>query len=172
MLFFLNGCLSVGSGSLNNVISIPYDNTKKKYKLPKGYCLDRSASLVSSSKETLVITNCIAVGKGSGSYFSRRPVDTIIKVTFTHLEVPEIISQKEYLSLVAENGNLRKSLAASSKRKIVFSQKRMKNKLLVFDFELKGPSKRQEYVRKYFFFVNEKLTIMTVLSFKKSRKST
>ena len=93
---FLSGCLSIGSGPLTNSISTPASQFKVKHKLPRGFCLDRSANSSTGLQETLVITNCIEVNNGDKLYFSRRPVDTIVNITFTQSRVPKKISQKKY----------------------------------------------------------------------------
>ena len=64
LLLSLSGCLSIGSGPLTNSISIPASQFKVKHKLPKGFCLDRSANSSTGLQETLVITNCIEVNNG------------------------------------------------------------------------------------------------------------
>ena len=95
LLLFLSGCLSVGSGPLTNLISIPSSKTKLTYKLPNGFCLDRGANSFTNSRETFVVTNCIAVKDGGKSYFSRRPVDTIVNITFTQTKIPKRVAQKK-----------------------------------------------------------------------------
>ena len=97
LLIFLSGCLSIGSGPLTNSISIPLGQTNIQHKLPSGFCLDTSANSSTASQETMVVTNCIAVSNGNNSYFSRRPVDTIVHIAFTRSIVPKNISQQEYL---------------------------------------------------------------------------
>ena len=95
LLVFLSGCLSIGSGPLTNYISIPSGQIEVKYKLPKGFCLDRSANSSTSLQETLLVTNCIEVKTGDKFYFSRRPVDTIVNITFTQSRVPNKTSQEK-----------------------------------------------------------------------------
>ena len=102
LFLFLSGCLSIGSGPLTNSISIPTGQFKVKHKLPRGFCLDRSANNSTGLRETLVVTNCIEVNNGDKLYFSRRPVDTILNIIFTHLRVPKKIFKKKYLSHIAE----------------------------------------------------------------------
>ena len=94
LLLFLSGCLSIGSGPLSDSISVHSGQTKIKYKLPNGFCLDRSANTSSALQQTLVVTNCIAVNTVDQPYYSRRPVDTIVNITFTQSRVPKKISQK------------------------------------------------------------------------------
>ena len=103
LLLFLSGCLSIGSGPLTDSIAVPSGQTKIKRKLPNGFCLDRSANFSSGLQETLVVTNRIAVHTGNRPYYSRRPVDTIVNITFTQSGVPKKLSQKHYLSVIAEN---------------------------------------------------------------------
>ena len=172
LLLFLSGCLSVGSGPLTNSISIPAGQFKVKQKLPSGFCLDRSANNSTGLRETLVVTNCIEVNNGDNLYFSRRPVDTIVNIAFTRSAVPKDISQQEYLSVIAGNMEFKKFLTASSNKKIVYGQKKLQKTFFHVSFQRISSSDRREFVRKYFFFVNKKLVVMTILSFQKPRKNT
>ena len=172
LLLFLNGCLSIGSGPLTNSISIPASQFKVKHKLPKGFCLDRSANSSTGLQETLVITNCIEVNNGDKLYFSRRPVDTIVNITFTQSSVPKKISQKKYLSEIANNMEFKKFTAVFSNKKLIYGEKKLQNEFFHVNFQMVSSSKRREFVRKYFFFVDNKVVVMTIVSLHKPRKST
>ena len=172
LLLFLSGCLSIGSGLLTNSISIPAGQFKVKHKLPRGFCLDRSANSSTSSQETLVVTNCIEVNNGDKLYFSRRPVDTIINITFTQSRVPKKISQKKYLSEIANKVEFKKFSAAFSNKKLIYGEKKLRNNFFYVNFQMVSSSKRREFVRKYFFLVDKKVVIMTIVSYHKPRKST
>ena len=172
LLLFLSGCLSIGSGPLTNTISIPADQYKVKHKLPRGFCLDRSANRSNGLRETLVITNCIEVNNDDKLYFSRRPVDTIVNITFTQSRVPKKISKKKYLSVIAENMEFKKTLSASSNKKFIYGEKKLHKEFLYVSFQRVSSSKRREYVRKYFFFIDKKVAVMTILSFQKPGRST
>ena len=172
LLIFLSGCLSIGSGPLTDSISATLGQTNIKYKLPSGFCLDKSASSSTAYQETMVVTNCIAVSNGNNFYFSRRPVDTIVNIAFTRSAVPKDISQQEYLSVIAENMEFKKFLTAASNKKIVYGQKKLLKTFFHVSFQSISSSDRREYVRKYFFFVNKKLVVVTILSFQKPRKNT
>ncbi len=173
LLLLLSGCLSIGTGPLSDSISVQSGQTKIKHKLPNGFCLDRSANTSSGLRETLVVTNCIAVNTVNQPYYSRRPVDTIINITFTQSRVPKKISQKKYLSVIAKNIEFKKTLSgASSNRKFIYGEKKLHEKFFYVSFQRVSSSKRREYVRKYFFFVNKKVAVMTILSFQKPRRST
>ena len=169
---FLSGCLSIGSGPLINSISVPLSQINKKHKLPSGFCLDNSASSSTAYQETMVVTNCIAVSNGNNFYFNRRPVDTIVNIAFTRSVVPKNISQQEYLSVIAGNIEFKKLLTASSNKKIVYGQKKLLKTFFYVNFQRISSSDRSEFVRKYFFFVDKKLVVMTILSFQKPRKNT
>ena len=169
---FLSGCLSIGSGPLTNSIPIPAGQLKAKYKLPRGFCLDRSANNSTGLRETLVVTNCIEVNKGDKLYFSRRPVDTIVNITFTHSKVPKKISQKKYLSEIAEKIDFKKLTAGLSNKTLVYGEKKLLNKFFYVNFHMVNASKRKEFVRKYFFLLDNKVVVMTIVSFHKPRKST
>ena len=172
LLLFLSGCLSIGSGPLTNSISIPAGQLKLKYKLPRGFCLDRSANNSTGLRETLVVTNCIEVNNGDNLYFSRRPVDTIVNITFTQSRVPKKISQKKYLLEIAEKIEFRKFTASFRKKKLIYGEKKLKNKFFYVNFQMVSASKRKEFVRKYFFLVDNKVVVMTIVSFHKPKKST
>ena len=172
LLLFLSGCLSIGSGPLTNSISIPAGQLKLKYKLPRGFCLDRSANNSTGLRETLVVTNCIEVNNGDRLYFSRRPVDTIVNITFTQSRVPKKISKKGYLSEIADKIEFNKFTAASSKKKLIYGEKKLQSKFFYVNFQMVSSSKRKEFVRKYFFFVDNKVVVMTIVSFHRPRKST
>jgi hypothetical protein len=172
LLLFLSGCLSIGSGLLTNSISIPAGQFKVKHKLPRGFCLDRSANSSTSLQETLVVTNCIEVNNGDKLYFSRRPVDTLVNITFTQSRVPKKISQKKYLSEIADKMEFKKFSAAFSNKKLIYGEKKLRNKFFYVNFQMVSSSKRREFVRKYFFLVDKKVVIMTILSYHKPRKST
>ena len=172
LLLFLNGCLSIGSGPLTNSISIPASQFKVKHKLPKGFCLDRSANSSTGLQETLVITNCIEVNNGNKLYFSRRPVDTIVNITFTQSRVPKKISQKKYLSEIADKIEFKKFTTAFSNKKPIYGEKKLQNKFFYVNFQMVSGSKRKEFVRKYFFLVDNKVIVMTIVSFQKPGKST
>ena len=163
--------MSIGSGPLTDSIAVPSGQTKIKHKLPNGFCLDRSANSSSGLQETLVVTNCIAVNTGNHRYYSRRPVDTIVNITFTQSRVPEKISQKNYLSVIAENMDFKKTLSASSNKKFIYGEKKLHKKFFYVSFQMVSSSKRREYVRKYFFFVDKKVVVMTILSLQKPRAS-
>ena len=172
LLLFLSGCLSIGSGPLSDSISVQSGQTKIKYKLPNGFCLDRSANTSSALQQTLVVTNCIAVNTVDQPYYSRRPVDTIVNITFTQSRVPKKISQKNYLSEIAKNIEFKKTLSASSNRKFINGEKKLHEKFYYVSFQRVSSSKRREYVRKYFFIVDKKVAVMTILSLQKPRRST
>ena len=172
LLLFLSGCLSIGSGPLTNSISIPASQFKVKHKLPKGFCLDRSANSSTGLQETLVITNCIEVNNGDKLYFSRRPVDTIVNITFTQSSVPKKISQKKYLSEIANKMEFKKFTAVFSNKKLIYGEKKLQNEFFHVNFQMVSSSKRREFVRKYFFLVDNKVVVMTILSFQKPRKNT
>ena len=172
LLLFLSGCLSIGSGPLSDSISVHSGQTKIKYKLPNGFCLDRSANTSSALQQTLVVTNCIAVNTVDQPYYSRRPVDTIVNITFTQSRVPKKISQKNYLSVIAKNIEFKKTLSASSNRKFINGEKKLHEKFYYVSFQRFSSSKRREYVRKYFFFVDKRVAVMTILSLQKPRRST
>ena len=169
---FLSGCLSIGSGPLTNSISVSSGQINKKHKLPNGFCLDRSANSSTAFQETMVVTNCIAVANGNNSYFSRRPVDTIVNISFTKWKIPKNISQQEYLSGISENMDFKEFLIASSNKKIVYGKRISLSKFFHVDFERISSSNRREFVRKYFFLVDKKLVVMTILSLQKPRKNT
>ena len=172
LLLFLSGCLSIGSGPLSDSISVQSGQTNIKYKLPNGFCLDRSANTSSALQQTLVVTNCIAVNTVDQPYYSRRPVDTIVNITFTQSRVPKKISQKNYLSVIAKNIEFKKTLSASSNRKFINGEKKLYEKFYYVSFQRVSSSKRREYVRQYFFFVDKKVAVMTILSLQKPRRST
>ena len=172
LFMFLSGCLSIGSGPLTNSISIPAGQYKVKHKLPRGFCLDRSANNSTELRETLVVTNCIEVKNGDKPYFSRRPVDTIVNITFTQSRVPKKISKQKYLSEIADKIKFKKFTAAFSKKKLIYGEKKLKNTFFHVNFQMVSSSKRKEFVRKYFFLVDNKAVVMTILSFHKPRKST
>ena len=172
LLLFLSGCLSIGSGPLTNSISIPPGQFKAQHKLPRGFCLDRSANSSTGLRETLVITNCIEVNNGDKLYFSRRPVDTIVNITFTQSRVPKKISQKKYLSEIANKMEFKKFTAVFSNKKLIYGEKKLRNEFFYVNFQMVSSSKRREFVRKYFFFVDNKVVVMTIVSFHKPRKST
>ncbi len=169
---FLSGCLSVGSGPLTNSISIPASQLKVKHKLPSGFCLDRSANNSTGLRETLVVTNCIEVSNGDNLYFSRRPVDTIVNITFTQSRVPKKISQKKYLSEIAEKIEFRNFTAVFRNKKLIYGEKKLQNKFFYVNFQMVSASKRKEFVRKYFFLVDNKVVVMTIVSFQKPGEST
>ncbi len=162
----------MGSGPLTNSISVSSGQTKVKHKLPNGFCLDKSANSSNSLQRTLVITNCIAVNNVENPYYSRRPVDTIVKITFTQSEIPRKISKKEYLSEIAENLELKKFLIGPSNKKLIYGEKNIKDKYFYVNFQILSSSKRPEHVRKYFFLVDNKVAVMTILTFKKTRMNT
>ena len=172
IVLFLSGCLSIGSGPLTNSISVPSGQTNIKHKLPNGFCLDISANSGTAFQETMVVTNCIAVSNRNKSYLSRRPVDTIVNITFTKPRVPKDISQEKYLSLVSEKTEFKQLLVSSSNKKIVYGEKKLRKNFFQLNFERISSSNRREFVRKYFFLVDNKLVVMTILSFQKPRKNT
>ena len=171
IFLLLSGCLSIGSGPLTNVISVPSGQINIKHKLPTGYCLDRGANISTAFQETMVVTNCIAVSNGNKSYLSRRPVDTIVNITFTKSRVPKNISQEKYLSIISEKTDFKKFLVASSNKKIVYGEKKLLKNFLNVNFQRISSSNREEFIRKYFFLVDNKLVVMTILSFQKPRKN-
>ena len=172
LLLFLSGCLSVGSGPLTNLISVPSGQTKLKHKLPSGFCLDRGANSFANSRETFVVTNCIAVKDGGKSYFSRRPVDTIVNITFTQTKIPKKVTQKKYLLAIAKNMEFKKLLTASSNKKLIYGGEKLNSKFFHVNFQRINYLQRKEFVRKYFFVVDNKLAVMTILSFQKPNRNT
>ena len=172
LLLLLSGCLSIGSGPLTNSISVPAGQLKVKHKLPRGFCLDRSANNSTGLRETLVVTNCIEVNNGDKLYFSRRPVDTIVNITFTQSRVPKNISQKKYLAEIADKIEFKKFTASFSNKKLIYGEKKLQNKFFYVNFQMVSASKRKEFVRKYFFLVDKKVVVMTIVSFHEPRKNT
>ena len=171
LLLLLSGCLSIASGPLTNSISVPAGQLKVKHKLPRGFCLDRSANNSTGLRETLVVTNCIEVNNGDRLYFSRRPVDTIVNITFPQSRVPKKISKKRYLSEIANKIEFKKFTAAFSNKKPIYGEKKLQNKFFYVNFQMLSSLKRKEFVRKYFFLVDNKVVVMTIVSFKKPGKS-
>ena len=155
-----------------NFISLTSDQIKEKHRLPRGFCMDRSANSSTSLQETLVVTNCIEVNTGDKVYYSRRPVDTIVNITFTQSKIPKKVSQKKYLSIIAENMQLKKFLITSNNKKLIYGEQKLKNKFFYVNFQRVSASERIEFVRKYFFVVDNRVAIMTILSFQKPRKNT
>ena len=172
ILLFLSGCLSVGSGPLTNLISVPSGQSNLKHKLPSGFCLDRSANRIAGLQETSVVTNCILVNKGGKSYFSRRPVDTIVNITFTQSRIPKKVSQEKYLLAIAEKMELKKLISASSSKKLIFGKEKSNGKFFHVNFQRINSLQRKEFVRKYFFLVDNKVAVMTILSFQKPNRNT
>ena len=172
IVLFLSGCVSIGAGPLTNSISLPSGQAKIKYKLPNGFCLDASANSGTAFQETMVVTNCIAVSNGNKSYLSRRPVDTIVSIAFTKMRVPKDISQEKYLSIIFEKMEFKRFLDASSNKKIVYGKKKLRTNFFQLNFQRISSSNRREFVRKYFFLVDNKLVVMTILSFQKPQKNT
>ena len=172
VVLFLSGCLSIGSGPLTDSISVSPGQSNIKHKLPNGFCLDKSANSTTAFQETMVVTNCIAVSNGNKSYLSRRPVDTIVNFTFTKLRLPKDIPQEKYLSIVYEKMEFKKLLIASSNKKIVYGEKKLGKNFFYVNFQRISSLNRREFVRKYFFLVDKKLVVMTILSFQKPRKKT
>ena len=66
----------------------------------------------------------------------------------------------------------KKTLSASSNKKFIYGEKRLDKKFFYVSFQRVSSSKRREYVRKYFFFVDKKVAVMTILSLQKPRRST
>ncbi len=172
LLLFLNGCLSVGSGPLTNLISVPFGQSKLNHKLPSGFCLDRSANRIAGLQETSVVINCILVNKGGKSYFSRRPVDTIVNITFTQSRIPKKVSQEKYLLGIAEKMELKKLIAASSNKKLIFGEEKSSSNFFHVNFQRINSLQRKEFVRKYFFLVDNKVAMMTILLFQKPNRNT
>ena len=172
LLLFLGGCLSIGAGPLTDSISIPIGQSKINHKLPRGFCLDRSANSSINMQKATVVTNCIEVKVGDKFYFSRRPVDTIVNISFTELRVPNEISKEKYLSEIAEKMDFKQLINTSSDKKLIYVEQKTKNKFFHADFKMVGSSKRTDFVRKYFFLVDKKVVVMTILSFQKPRKNT
>ena len=171
VFIFLSSCLSIGSGQLTNSISLPLNQTNIKHKLPSGFCLDKSANSLTAYQEIILVTNCIAVSNGNKPYFSRRPVDTIVNIAFTRSTVPRNISEQEYLSTIARNIEFKKFLTASSNKKMVYGEERLLKNFFHVNFQRISFSNRREFIRKYFFFVDKKLVVMTILSLQKPRKN-
>ena len=169
---FLSGCLSVGSGPLTNSISVPSGQINIKHKLPSGFCLDRSANSSTAFQETMVVINCIAVSDRNKSYFSRRLVDTIVNITFSKSIFNKNISEQKYLSIIAENIEFEKLLTALSDEKIIYGEKKLLKNFFYVNFQRISSSNRKEFIRKYFFLVDNKLVVMTILSLQKPRKNT
>ena len=65
-----------------------------------------------------------------------------------------------------------KTLGASSSKKFIYGEKKLHEKFFYVSFQRVSSSKRKEYVRKYFFFVDKKVAVMTILSFQMPRRST
>ncbi len=172
IFLFLGGCLSVGSGPLTNLISVPLSQTKLKHKLPTGFCLDRSANSFTGAQETLVVTNCIEVNYGGKSYFSRRPVDTIVKITFTQSRIPKKVSQEKYLLALSQNIEFKKVLTAASNKNLVYGEEKLRNKFFHINFYRTNSLQQKEFVRKYFFLLDSKVAVMTILSFQKPNRNT
>jgi hypothetical protein len=66
----------------------------------------------------------------------------------------------------------KKFSAAFSNKKLIYGEKKLRNKFFYVNFQMVSSSKRREFVRKYFFLVDKKVVIMTILSYHKPRKST
>ena len=61
---------------------------------------------------------------------------------------------------------------ATSSKKIVYGEKKLLKKFFHVNFQRISASKRKEYVRKYFTLVDNKIVVLTILSFQKPRKNT
>ena len=80
--------------------------------------------------------------------------------------------QKKYLSEIAEQIEFKKFTAAFRNKKLIYGEKKLQNKFFYVNFQMVSASKRKEFVRKYFFLVDNKVVVMTIVSFHKPRKST
>ena len=154
-----------------NYITLPVGEKKVKHILPRGFCLDRSASGISSLEESLVITNCIAVRNADRPYYSRRPVDTVIDITFTQLRVPEKTTSQKYLSVISKKMDFQDFFIPETNKRIIYGKKKLQKNFFYINIQKIGSSKDREFLRKYFFLVDKKLTIMTILSFEKPSKN-
>ena len=76
------------------------------------------------------------------------------------------------MSEIADKIELKKFTAAFSNKKLIYGEKKLQNKFFYVDFQMVSSSKRKEFVRKYFFLVDNKVVVMTIVSFYKPRKST
>ena len=76
------------------------------------------------------------------------------------------------LSEIAEKIEFSKYTAAFRNKKLIYGEKKLQNKYFYVNFQMVSASKRKEFVRKYFFFVDNKVVVMTIVSFHKPRKST
>ena len=65
----------------------------------------------------------------------------------------------------------KKFTAVFSNKKLIYGEKKLRNEFFHVNFQIVSSSKRREFVRKYFFFVDNKVAIMTIISFYKPRKS-
>ena len=113
-----------------------------------------------------------AVNNVGKPYFSRRPVDTIVNITFTQSKIPKNLSQEQYLLVLAEKLEFKKTLIASGNKKLIYGEEKLQNKLFYISFQRTNSSQRKEFVRKYFFLVDNKVAIMTIMTFKKPKKNT
>ena len=76
------------------------------------------------------------------------------------------------MSEIAEQIEFKKFTAAFSNKKLIYGEKKLQNKFFYVNFQMVSASKRKEFVRKYFFLVDKKVVVMTIVSFHKPRKST
>ncbi|MDC3067661.1 hypothetical protein OA005_00190 [Paracoccaceae bacterium] len=169
-LSLVTGCVMVGSGSLNRSITLKSNTKVQKYSLPRGYCLDKSAGKYNGFQQTLVITNCISVNDKDGFYLSRRPIDTIVNLTFTQTKIPSELSEKNNLSSISKNLKFEKLINSSKNKNFIYIDKVSKPKYFFINYKTTNNFKRKEKVRKYFFIIDNKLAIMTIISYKKITK--
>ena len=66
----------------------------------------------------------------------------------------------------------KKFTAVFRNKKLIYGEKKLQNEFFHVNFQMVSSSKRREFVRKYFFFVDNKVVVMTIVSFHKPRKST
>ena len=78
-------------------------------------------------------------------------------------------NKKEAFNILKKGGNIS---AVFRNKKLIYGEKKLQNKFFYVNFQMVSASKRKEFVRKYFFLVDNKVVVMTIVSFHKPRKST
>ena len=86
--------------------------------------------------------------------------------------IPKKVSQEKYLVTIAEKMELKKLITASSSKKLIFGKEKSNGKFFHVNFQRINSLQRKEFVRKYFFLVDNKVAVMTILSFQKPNRNT
>jgi hypothetical protein len=174
LLTFMSGCIQTIQSSLPTAVSLVSGSTNIIISSPLGFCVDQKLANKSSGSMTLFIIDCVKVKTSNGETVRRRPLSAILTATVVDYNSSVVNSIIELKVILTKKPGINYLSKSNSTSMIKVHQVESNENLLLFLIEQRAPNigvKQSNYFWRGFFFVKEKLVIMTASNFSDDDKS-